>query len=69
MKPTARNISRYINGKLDKTSLNNISVSLPKLTKQTLEALRNNYNFKVVRVEGFMGYVHFERSKEVRADE
>ena len=61
MKPTAKNISRYINDKLDKTSLNNISVSLPKLTKQTLEALRKNYNFKIVRVEGFMGYVHFER--------
>ena len=58
---TARNISSYINDKLDKNSLNNISVSMPKLKKQTLEALRNNYNFKAVRVEGFMGYVHFER--------
>ena len=66
MKPTAKNISRYINDQLDKHSLdkhssNNISVSMPKLKKQTLEALRNNYNFKIVRVEGFMGYVHFER--------
>ena len=61
MKPTARNIAEYIDKKLDKTSLNNISVSMPKLKKQTLEALRNNYNFKIVRVEGFMGYVHFER--------
>ena len=70
MKPTARNIAEYVNKQLDRDitvkgkplyKSNNIAISLPKLNKNTLEALRNNYNFKVVRVEGFLGYVYFER--------
>ena len=61
MKPTVKNIANYINDKLDKNELNNISVSMPKLNKHTLEALRNNYGFRVVNEEGIFGYVHFER--------
>ena len=59
MKPTCKNITKYINQRLDKLETNNISISLPKLNKSTLEALRQN--FKVVRSESFLGYIHFER--------
>ncbi len=63
MKLTAKNIARYVIDRMDNGSVrsNNISIGLPKLNKNTLEALRNNYNFKVVREEGILGYVHFER--------
>ncbi len=63
MKPTARNIAKYIIDRMDNGSAksDNISISLPKLNKNTLESLRNNYNFKVVQEEGILGYVHFER--------
>ena len=65
MKPTAKNIAKYVNDKLDKSKENwwggdNIYISLPKLNKNTLEALRNNYNFTTVKVEIF-GYVYFKR--------
>ena len=59
MKSTCKNITAYVNKQLDRTGTNNISIGLPKLNKNTLTALRRN--FKEVRVEGFMGYVHFER--------
>lgn len=62
MKVTAKNIAAYVNQTLDKDKpINNVAISLPKLNKHTLEALRNNYNFKVVREEHFLGYVYFER--------
>lgn len=69
MKPTAKNIARYANERMDREVIlhgkvlppsNNISIYLPKLNKHTLESLRNNYNFKVVRPE-FLGYIYFER--------
>ena len=62
MKPTARNIAKYVNDSMDRgIKTNNVSIGFPKLNKNTLEALRNNYNFSCVRVEGILGYVHFER--------
>ena len=59
MNPTCKNITKYINQRLDKLETNNISISLPNLNKNTLEALRQN--FKVVHLEPFLGYIHFER--------
>ncbi len=59
MKPTCKNITAYVNKQMDRTGINNISIGLPKLNRNTLTALRQN--FKVVHIEGFMGYVHFER--------
>ena len=59
MKPTCKNISKYVNAQMDRMGIGNISIGLPKLNKNTLAALRQN--FSVVRVEGIMGYVHFER--------
>ena len=63
MKPTAKNIAKYVTDRMDNGSVksDNISIGLPKLNKNTLEALRNNYNFKVVREEGILGYVYFKR--------
>ena len=61
MKPTAKNIAEYVNKQMDKPDhTNNLGVYLPNLNKNTLEALKNNYNFKTVRRE-FLGYVYFER--------
>jgi hypothetical protein len=60
MKATAKNIAKYVNDKLDKYDLNNISVCFGKLNKHTLYALQNNYGFKEVRRE-FSGYVYFRR--------
>lgn len=63
MKPTAQNIAKYANDRMDNGSVksNNISISLPKLNRNTLKALQDNYNFTEVREEGILGYVHFER--------
>lgn len=63
MKPTARNIAKYANDRMDNGSMknNNISISLPKLNRNTLKALQDNYNFTEVREEHILGYVHFER--------
>jgi len=58
MKPTCKNITQYVNAQMDRAGMNNVSIGLPKLNKNTLSALRQN--FKVVRPE-FMGYVYFER--------
>ena len=58
MKPTCKNITEYVNKQMDRTGINNISIGLPKLNKNTLAALRQN--FKVVQLDPF-GYVHFER--------
>ncbi len=61
MKATAKNIAKYVNESMDRhPSSNNISIGLPNLPKVTMDALKNNYGFKVVRRE-FLGYVHFER--------
>ena len=59
MKASCKNITAYVNKQMDKTGINNIAIGLPKLNKNTITALRQN--FKTVRIEGFMGYVHFER--------
>ncbi len=63
MKPTAKNIAKYANDKMNGGAFksNNISISLPRLNRNTLKALRGNYNFKVCKEEGVLGYVHFER--------
>ncbi len=62
MKPTAKNIAKYANDKMDGGTFksDNISIGLPRLNRNTLGALRNNYNFKSVSVEPF-GYIRFER--------
>ena len=57
MKPTAANIAKYVNARLDKTGSNNIAVYLPGLNKNTLATLANK--FKVSK-EPF-GYIRFER--------
>ena len=62
MKATAKNIAKYANDKMDGGACksNNISIGLPGLNKNTLDALRNNYNFKSVSIGPF-GYIRFER--------
>lgn len=58
MKPTCKNITEYVNKRLNATESNNIAIRLPKLNKNTMTALQQN--FKIVRRE-FLGYIHFER--------
>ena len=59
MKATCKNITKYVNAQMDRTGIDNISIGLPKLNKNTLNALRDN--FKDVNVNQPFGYVRFER--------
>lgn len=60
MKATARTLARYVNQRLDKHDIDNVSINLPRLNKHTLNSLRSNYNFSSVTLEPF-GYIRFER--------
>ena len=58
MKPTAKNITAYVNKQLARVNLNNIAIYLPNLDGRTFNALQAN--FKSVTRE-FMGYIRFEK--------
>ncbi len=67
---TAAKIAAYAHRAMDAgRKSNNVSISvynlgLSRLRPEVLAALRDNprYGFKVVREEGVLGYVYFERA-------
>ena len=58
MRANTKNIVEYVTRQMDRTGIDNISIGLPKLNKNTFNALK--HHFKIVRRDPF-GYIHFER--------
>lgn len=58
MKPTAKNITSYVNEQLKRAGSDNIAICLPDLDGRTFNALCAN--FKEVKKQPF-GYIRFEK--------
>ena len=58
MKANTKNIVNYVNKNMDRTGIDNISICLPNLNKNTFLALKNH--FKSVE-RGPFCYIEFKR--------